>query len=264
MTPKEILTVLRSVHRLTDLTCPYFEDLRPSGMEIINCESRFSTATYEQMLSLRFRRTGKMIYRPLCHGCSLCLPVRLNVHEFTISKSQKHVLERNKDTSCELVSLSYHPEYLALYNTYLIKKHGSEPHTEEQYIFEHHQSPFQNHSKILACYRTNETGKVLVALSYIDILPDSISSCYCVYDIEHYSKLSLGIFTMLKEIELCKTLGLHWYYPGFWVAGCKTMEYKANFGPLEYCLHGNWTPLTPEKKESIRTLSSILSELYNN
>lgn len=264
MTPKNILKELCSAHQLTNLTCPYFDDLRPSSMELINCESRFPTAIYEQMLSLRFRRTGTILYRPTCHGCSLCIPVRLKVHDFRLSKSQKHVLERNKETTCELVSLTYNPQYLTLYNNYLMKKHGIKPYTEYRFIFEHHQSPFRNHSKLLACYRFCESGKVLVALSYIDILPDGISSCYCAYDIEQYSKLSLGTFTMLKEIELCEKLGLHWYYPGFWVAGCTTMEYKANFEPLEYCLNETWTPLSQEKKEHFRSVSSILMKLYNN
>lgn len=264
MTGKDIFSVLTALQHLNDLPCPYFPCNFSSGMELFNCNSNFLAATYEQLLSLRFRRIGTMIYRPLCHGCFLCIPVRLNVNKYSMGKSHKQVMNRNRDTHCELRSLRYQPEYLELFNNYLITKHGGEPHNEDNFISEYHQSPFKGASKILACLRPTDQGNKLAAISYIDILPDGISSIYCVYDVTNFGKLSLGIFTMLKEIELCKTMNKQWYYPGFWIAGCPTMEYKANFEPLEFCFWETWRPLTSERKEEFRMISKVLSNLHNN
>ena len=49
-------------------------------------------------LSLQgFRRSQKVLYRPLCSNCSACLSIRVKVNEFQNSKSQKRVISKNKE-----------------------------------------------------------------------------------------------------------------------------------------------------------------------
>ena len=77
----------------------------------------------------------------------------------------------------------------------------------------------------------------LVAAGFLDTGNDCLSSVYFVYDTD-YSKLGLGTFSVLKEIEHTKELELKYYYLGYYVAGCDRMTYKGNFLPRERL---NWT-----------------------
>jgi len=72
----------------------------------------------------------------------------------------------------------------------------------------------------------------LVAVGVLDILPSGVSSVYFFYDVD-YKHLSLGKYSAQKEIELCKTLGLKYYYMGFYIHNCDKMKYKAEYKPSE-------------------------------
>ena len=81
----------------------------------------------------------------------------------------------------------------------------------------------------------------LVAVDLIDILDDGISAIYFFYDPD-YEKLSLGVYSLLVQIHLAKSLMLPWIYLGYWVDGCKSFAYKTNFKP--YQLLDNFPPLS--------------------
>jgi arginine-tRNA-protein transferase len=75
----------------------------------------------------------------------------------------------------------------------------------------------------------------LIALSVLDILPESVSSVYFMYNPE-YEKLSLGTFSALKEIQLTLQLQkqlpkLKYYYMGLYIHNCTKMKYKAEYHP---------------------------------
>ena len=57
-----------------------------------------NTVNLNDELSLQgFRRSQKVLYRPLCSNCSACLSIRVKVNEFYYSKSQKRVINKNKN-----------------------------------------------------------------------------------------------------------------------------------------------------------------------
>jgi arginine-tRNA-protein transferase len=59
-----------------------------------------------------------------------------------------------------------------------------------------------------------------------------VSSVYFYFDPAE-SNRSLGNFGALVEIEYARRLKIPHWYLGFWVKGCRAMEYKANFKPHE-------------------------------
>lgn len=69
----------------------------------------------------------------------------------------------------------------------------------------------------------------LVAISVIDILPNSISSVYFLWD-PKCARLSLGTFSALKDIVLAHKLGKKHYYLGYYIPTCPKMVYKRKFG----------------------------------
>ena len=47
------------------------------------------------------------------------------------------------------------------------------------------------------------------------------------------ARRGLGTYGALHEIEFAAGAGIDFYYLGYWVQGCRKMEYKADFRPCE-------------------------------
>lgn len=92
-------------------------------------------------------------------------------------------------------------------------------------------------------------GERLVGVAITDRAADSLSAVYCYYD-PLLPKLSIGTFSILEQLELCKANGLTYLYLGLYVVGSETMAYKARFLPHEQRIDGAWQLVTesPEEK----------------
>ena len=75
-----------------------------------------------------------------------------------------------------------------------------------------------------------------MTLGFLDRGEDCLSCVYFIYD-TRFSHLGLGTFSILKEIEHTRSLGLKYYCLGYYVRECQRMAYKNNFKPRE---HYNW------------------------
>jgi arginine-tRNA-protein transferase len=71
---------------------------------------------------------------------------------------------------------------------------------------------------------------------------DALSSVYCYWEPDEKAR-GLGTALALAEIASAAQQGLRWWYPGFWVAGCAKMAYKARFGPAQVLQDGRWQPM---------------------
>ena len=60
-----------------------------------------------------------------------------------------------------------------------------------------------------------------------------MASLLGMYD-ESYAEYSLGIYTMLKEIEFGQSTQRRWYYPGYVLDKPSSFDYKLELGPMEY------------------------------
>jgi arginine-tRNA-protein transferase len=79
----------------------------------------------------------------------------------------------------------------------------------------------------------------LVAVSVVDVGRSAASSVYHYFDPDE-SWRSLGVYSVLKEVELCATLGLEWYYLGLYVEACRHLNYKAAYFPHQRRIDGRW------------------------
>jgi arginine-tRNA-protein transferase len=82
----------------------------------------------------------------------------------------------------------------------------------------------------------------MVAVDLIDFTDEGISSIYFFYDPD-FSNLSLGRYSIYRQILLAKEYGLNWIYLGYYVKECQSLMYKANYKPHQL-LQGN-----PEMEE---------------
>ncbi|ODV87258.1 hypothetical protein CANARDRAFT_5808 [[Candida] arabinofermentans NRRL YB-2248] len=99
------------------------------------------------------------------------------------------------------------------------------------------------------CYYINEK---LIAIAVLDILPNSISSVYFIWDPD-YAHLGLGTLSALREMLLTEQLGKEFYYMGYYIADCVKMKYKAKFS-------GEVLDISTEKYIRLDSLNGIIDD----
>ncbi|MCJ1338591.1 Arginyl-tRNA--protein transferase 1 [Bachmanniomyces sp. S44760] len=77
------------------------------------------------------------------------------------------------------------------------------------------------------CYRLD--GR-LIAIGFLDLLPNGVSSVYLVYH-EDFNHWNFGKISALQEISLALEGGYGYYYMGFYIHSCIKMRYKGAYKP---------------------------------
>ncbi len=205
--------------------CPYLPGRVAQEEYLLTME--VPAAFYQRLLVHRFRRSGNFFYRPVCRGCRACQPIRVPVSEFVPSRSQRRVLRRNADVRIELGPPRADDEHVALYQRYQQAVHGHDQHAGAgDYVGFLVDSPLDTFEVRL------RLGRRLIGVSVVDPCGDGLSSVYFYYDPDEAGR-SLGVFSGLVELDVCRRRGVPYWYLGFHIAGCAKMEYKARFRPFE-------------------------------
>jgi arginyl-tRNA--protein-N-Asp/Glu arginylyltransferase len=227
-----------SLVTLGEHPCPYLPD-RISESRALWAE-RMPPEVYQRFMDAGFRRSGKLVYQPVCRGCRACVPIRVPVESLRLSKSQRRCRRRNQDLEVTIAEPTPTDEKYELYRRYVIGRHHRPVEEESRESFECflYESPVET---IEFGYR--DGGGALVAVGICDVSLESLSSVYFYFD-PMEGRRGLGTFGALYEIETASRLGVPYYYLGYWVDGCGAMQYKADFRPAEV-LHpdGVWRPM---------------------
>jgi len=198
-----------------------------------------STTIYSELVRQGFRRSGTFTYRPRCDGCVECVPVRVDVNEFTPNRTQRRSWKRHQQLQATLHSLEDKQEYFELYQRYQNARHldgGMSNDNHDQY----QKFLLQSHvDSMLVAFR--EEG-ALRMVSIIDALDDGLSSVYTFFDPD-IRQASFGTYNVLWQIELCRQLQLPYLYLGYWIEASRKMAYKSNYKPLQGLVQGNWQVL---------------------
>lgn len=205
------------------LPCPYLPDRHLTYEHFVASEVR--PQELDWLLSQGWRKFGVSFYRPACPKCRACQPMRIPVQRFAPSKSQRRVLRRGSQVTLTLEPVHYRPEFFELYARHSQARFGQQADADDFLVHLHTPSC----PCMLGLYHVE--GR-LVSVSYLDMGEESLNSVYFVFDPE-VAALSLGILSILREIDLAKHLGLDFYYLGFVVPGCPRMAYKERFRPQE-------------------------------
>ena len=212
--------------------CPYLP-LREAQEELFRI-AELHPELYHDFMDNGFRRSGDYFYRPICPDCRECRPLRVPSGDFRLTKSQRRIRNKNLDVDVRVSMPSLTQEKYEMYADYLVRQHDSSPDiTREELRRTLYASPVHT---LEFEYRLN--GR-LVAVSIVDVSSRSLSSVYVYYDLDLAAR-SLGTFSALQEIFFCQRQGIPYYYLGFFVAGCPSMNYKARFRPYE-TLEANFT-----------------------
>ncbi len=192
---------------------------------------------FDAALASGERRTGRMLYRTRCPACSACEALRVPVARFRPTDSQRRAWRRNEgQVTLEMGKPELSWEHLELYNRHKIERGlatRDEPLGAQGY----------RNWLVDTCADTREVrylvGGKLIAVSILDFGHKSVSSVYHYFDPDE-SKRSMGVYSVLKEIELCALAGIDWYYLGFFVKACSHLAYKATYWPHQRRVGGVW------------------------
>ena len=212
---------------LPDHPCPYLPGRTASDRAI--WAGSMPAELYERFMDAGFRRSGKLVYQPVCRGCRACIPLRLPVDEFRPDKSQRRCIRRNSDLRISQGAPAPSEEKFEMYRRYIRQWHGrQEVEDSSGFVAFLYDSPL---STTLEFEYRDSPGRLL-AVGICDTCPRSLSSVYFYFEPSESGR-GLGTFGLLSEIEFARQRRLPYYYLGYWVDGCRKMEYKANFRPNE-------------------------------
>lgn len=192
-------------------------------------------AQFDQLLEEGDRRSGRMLYRTQCPSCQECLPIRVPVKQFAPNKSQRRAFKQ-EGIELRVDRPTLTRERLRMYNRHKMERNLSSsnmPLSGENY----------RAWLVDSCVSTVEFQYIiatkLVAVSILDLGEKAVSSVYHYFDPD-FSDYSLGVYSVLREIEWCKERGFDWYYLGFFVAECDHLNYKATYFPHQRKKGGQW------------------------
>jgi len=184
------------------------------------------------------RRHGPFLYRPQCPGCRSCEAIRLPIASFSFTKSHRRVLRKGDAAlSVEIGDPIADEERLALYDKHKRKRdlmsNSGEPLDLKGY----------EGFLVDRCVRSFELRYLhegqLVGVAVTDRGASTLSAVYCLWDPD-YARLSLGTYSILKQVELCRRWGMSHLYLGLYVQDNEHMRYKARFRPHERLVDGSW------------------------
>lgn len=178
------------------------------------------------------------------------VPLRIRLSEFRLSKSQLRVLKRNDDLTISIEPISITTEVEALFHRH--KQRFKQHPTESIYTFVSEYPELEPCETLQQSIRTQD-GKLLSA-GFFDVGENSLSGIYTAFEPTE-TRRSLGIFTMLKEIEFAIENGKEFYYQGYCYSGRSFYDYKKRFhGTEAYGWKGEWAPLSRTIRQATEKL----------
>jgi arginine-tRNA-protein transferase len=220
-----------------EFECPYLPDRLARHLAIAPVP--LGPGTYDSLMSLGFRRSGAVFYRPACRSCAECQPLRVDVRRFQPRRSQRRCHRLNVDVCVAVATPSPDDEKLALYRRYLAARHdGQMSGSADEF------ERFLYGSPLVGIELTYRVEGRLIAVGLADIEPQAASAVYCFYDPAE-PRRSLGVLNVLELIAECRRRALPWLHLGYYVAGSRAMDYKARFGPHELLGPDGWAPGPP-------------------
>ncbi len=224
------------------LPCPYL----PGKAE----RKLFTRLTYDptsnaainaRLTSAGFRRSHDIVYRPVCHACAGCVPVRIATERFTLSRALRRVANINRDLRAELWPRDTSDSLYSLFLTYQKARHPESdmarmPRNEFDAMLSDRLAP----SVVLEVF-TQESARTSEAFGAIilDRVEDGLSAVYSFFSPD-LPRRSLGTYLVLKAVDEAKRLGLPFVYLGYWIAASGKMAYKARFDAIQALGADGW------------------------
>ncbi len=167
------------------------------------------------------------------------LPLRVRLCDFTFSKSQRRILRKNKDLQTIVRPIEITREKENLFERH--KQRFTRDTPDSIYDFLDWNAANTPCEALEICVYADKT---LLAASFFDVGETATSGVYAIFEPTEAAR-SLGIFTMLLEIDYAFARGKDFYYSGYAYDGNSFYDYKKRFSALETYNwnNGNWASL---------------------
>lgn len=224
--------------------CPYLPG-RKERKVFSYLEGPGAAAVNAALTRRGFRRSQNIIYLPACEACQACVPVRIVVGDFGLTRSRRRLQRTNGDLLRRVRPPRATSAQFSVLRGYLDARHDDggmadmtaldyasmvEETAVETTITEYSVPAGRGEERLLACALT-------------DRLSDGLSMVYSFFEPDE-ARRSLGAWMILDHVAMARELGLPYVYLGYWVAGSVKMDYKARFQPLERLTPAGWTRMT--------------------
>ncbi|HEY5372667.1 MAG TPA: arginyltransferase [Polyangiaceae bacterium] len=223
--------------------CPYLPE-RIARMPLRIPARLLHRSELEQRLETGDRRQGIFLYRTSCPGCHACEPIRIEVAHFSANRSQRRALERgNSRITVEVAEPIADARRVELYNRHKelrglsSDRDGIDLEGYREFL-------------VVSCCESFELRYMLdgqlIGVALVDRSEEALSAVYCYYD-PVLEKLGIGTYSVLKQIELCKSWDLRYLYLGLYISDSERMRYKARFLPHQRRIDGAWQTFTRDR-----------------
>jgi arginyl-tRNA--protein-N-Asp/Glu arginylyltransferase len=165
-------------------------------------------------------------------GLQTITPLRIDLASCTFTKSQRRVLNKNAGLRTEIAPAAIDAELRALFQRHKQRFAYNIPDTLETFL-----GPDPARGPCECRMVRVLDGPRLIAASFFDLGQHSASSVYGLFEPEH-SRRSLGTYTLLLEIQHCRTAGLRHLYTGYATREPSVYDYKKQFRSTQYL---DWT-----------------------
>lgn len=202
--------------------------------------SEVSPAQLDDLLAEGWRHFGEHFFRynlGVCEGAiRFVIPLRIRLADFSFSKSQRRVFNKNQDLRCITRPIEITAEKERLFEKHKQRFKTGVPDSLYDFLsFDAANVPCKSFE--ISVY----SGEKLLAASFFDVGAESFSGIYAMFEPDEGSR-RLGILTMLLEIETALKNGKKFYYQGYAYTGNSFYDYKKRFRAVEnYDWRGNWT-----------------------
>lgn len=221
--------------------CPYLEG-RLERRLVTSLAGPDPNWRHDRLMRAGFRRSQRFAYRPACPGCRACVPVRIPVGGFRMTRRWRRVLRTNADLLAAEQPPLASEEHFELFTRYLRGRHDDSDMTDMSWTDYQAMISEAPVTSLLGEWR-DESG-LLHAVCLTDRAESGLSGVYKFFAPEE-PRRSLGSLIILWHVQRARELGLPYVYLGYWIAESAKMAYKAHFRPLEHLTPEGWRPFEP-------------------
>lgn len=210
--------------------CAYIKDRTGTTQYVVG---DLTSIQYQRLLVRGWRRFGRFFFANACDGCTACENLRIDVKRFIWTRSFKRVLKNGENIRVAVRRPAISKEHLALFVSYHEERSRARGWESDGIgdLFSYHHCFCEGGDEFgfeFAYY----LGNHLIGVALVDILPTGVSAVYCYYDPD-YSHLSIGTFSILRQIMFAAENDIPYLYLGFCVRQNQSLNYKTRFKPYE-------------------------------
>ena len=150
--------------------------------------------------------------------------LRIRLHDLVPDKKYKTLAKKNRPFRTEIKGMTITPAHETLYNSY--KEGISFEGSSSLHSLLYGNSDFNVYNtQMINVY----DGDALIGTGVFDLGKNSAAGIISFYD-PQYKKFSLGKYMIYEKMQYCKRENFMYFYPGYFVPGYPTFNYKLEIG----------------------------------